>query len=168
MTLRLERWSEDDLPLLEAANTPEMTRHLVGPETPAQVADRHARYLRGWETGESRMFRIVDDDRVVGSIGWWSTRWRDADVHETGWFVLPEAQGHGFAAAAVPLVVDDVRRHGRYPLLMAFPNVENPASNRVCERSGFTLAGDEDIPFRGATLHLNVWTMALALPRDRA
>lgn len=164
MTLRLERWQDGDLALLEAANTPEMTRHLGGPETADRLADRQARYLRGWETGESRMFRIVDGSDVAGSIGWWSTRWRGEEVHETGWFVLPSAQGRGIAAAAVPLLVDDVLRAGRLPLLAAFPNVENAASNRVCERSGFTPAGIEDFPFRGSTLRCSVWTMPLMYP----
>ena len=85
-------------------------------------------------------------------------------MHETGWFVLPSAQGRGISAAAVPLLVDDVLRAGRLPLLVAFPNVENAASNRVCERAGFTPAGVEDFPFRGTTLRCTVWTMPLTYP----
>ncbi|MDN4613187.1 GNAT family N-acetyltransferase [Leifsonia sp. F6_8S_P_1B] len=161
MTLRLEPWQEGDLPLLQAANTVDMTRHLGGPESAERLAVRHARYLRGWETGECRMYRITDGTGVVGSIGWWSTEWREAEVHETGWFILPGAQGRGLAAAAVPLIVDDLQEHGWLPLLVAFPNVDNRASNRVCERAGFTLAGVDDFPYRGVTLHCNVWTLRL-------
>ena len=157
----LARWSDDDLALLRAGNAPGMTAHLGGPETEAQVLDRHQRYQRYWETGEARMFRIVADGDPVGAVGWWSTTWRGTDVHETGWFVVPGAQGHGHAAAAVRLVVDDAREHGRFPLLTAFPSVDNLASNALCATTGFTVRGREDIEFRGAHLHVTVWGVDL-------
>ena len=62
MTLALKPWSAADLPVLERANTPEMTRFIGGPETEAQVADRHERYLRLNQSGEAEMYRIDVDD----------------------------------------------------------------------------------------------------------
>lgn len=159
--VRIEPWQADDLWLLQRANTAEMTRYLGAPESPEQVEKRHAKYLHHWETGEARMYRVMAGEEAVGGIGWWSSRWQDEAVHETGWFVLPEHQGHGFASAAVGLVVADAREHGVHPLLGAFPSVENEASNRLCARTGFQLRGTEEEEFRGVLLRLNVWMLEL-------
>ena len=92
--LRLRPWSTRDADLLRAANTPEMTAYINGPETEEQVEDRHARYLRYEQTGEARVFVIEDaEDRRLGSIGCWSTEWRGELALESGWFVLPEIMG---------------------------------------------------------------------------
>lgn len=92
--LRLRIWSENDLGLLHAANTPEMTAHINGPESVDQIIERHARYLRLVASGEARMFVIEDEGaRALGSIGYWHIEWREEPALETGWFVLPEAQG---------------------------------------------------------------------------
>lgn len=161
-SLALRLWSESDLPLLHGANTPEMTAHLNGPETDEQIAERHARYLRLIGTGEARMFVILADDAAVGSIGHWKTRWREEDAIETGWFVLPEAQGRGIAAGALALLIDDARVHaeGRRSLV-AFPETTNPASNALCRRAGFQLVGTTTADFRGAQLTMNEWVLDL-------
>ena len=159
--VRIQRWGPDDLWLLRRANTAQMTRFLVAAETEDQVESRHAKYLRNWETGEARMYRIVADGEDAGGIGWWSSQWLEEPVHETGWFVLPEHQGRGIASAAVALVVADARAHGTYPLLAAFPSVDNVASNALCARTGFTLRGTDEAEFRGAMLRCNVWVLDL-------
>lgn len=164
--LALRPWQDDDLPLLHRANTPEMTSHLNGPESDDQILDRHARYLRYAGSGEARMFAILLDSTPVGSIGCWKVRWKDQDAWETGWFVLPEAQGRGVAAGALTLLIDDVRRHPeRRDRLVAFPSVENPPSNAVCRRAGFELTGSTTETFRGAPLTVNEWELDLAARR---
>lgn len=139
-----------------------MTAHLNGPETEEQIDDRHARYLRYAETGEARMFSILRGENAVGSIGYWKVRWSDQDAWETGWFVLPEAQGQGIAARALTLLIDDVRGHadGRNELV-ALPGVDNPASNSVCRRAGFRLVGSTTETFRGTPLAVNEWALDL-------
>lgn len=163
--LRLRLWSENDLELLHAANTPEMTAHLNGPETEDEIAQRHARYLRLVESGEARMFVIEGEEgQSLGSIGHWHVVWRDEPALETGWFVRPEAQGRGVASIALALVIEDAREHrGARGFLTAFPGVENPASNGVCRRNGFTLAGTVKEQFRGAELTVNEWALDLAV-----
>ena len=101
MHVTLQRWGPDDLPVLERANTPEMTAHLGGPETDEQVRQRHERYLRQWDTGEARMFRIDVDDEPAGGIGWWQVEHDGVPAYETGWSVFPEWQGKGVARAAL-------------------------------------------------------------------
>jgi RimJ/RimL family protein N-acetyltransferase len=160
--IRIRPWSADDLELLFRANSPEMTAHIGGPESDEQVRERQERYLRLWRDGGARMFVITLDGDPVGGIGWWPTRWHDADVSETGWFVVPEGQGHGVASAAVQLVLADVREHGEGGLLMAFPAVDNAPSNRLCEKAGFRLRAQEGFPFRGTVLHVNAWALETA------
>jgi RimJ/RimL family protein N-acetyltransferase len=158
----LRLWHDDDLPLLHRANTPEMTAHLNGPETDDLLLDRHARYLRLIATGEARMFVIESGGRPLGSIGHWKTRWRDEDALETGWFVLPEAQGHGVAGRALGLLIEDARGHaGGRKHLVAFPQTTNPPSNALCRSAGFRLAGTTTATFRGADLTMNEWVLGL-------
>ncbi|WP_226531611.1 GNAT family N-acetyltransferase [Microbacterium paraoxydans] len=161
--LRLRLWSENDLDLLHAANTPAMTGHLGGPETEDQIVERHARYLRLVAAGEARMFVIEDaGGSALGSIGHWRMQWRQEPALEAGWFVLPEAQGRGVASDALALVVDDAcaHREGRR-FLTAFPEVGNAASNGVCRRNGFDLVGTFTEQFRGAELTVNAWALDL-------
>jgi RimJ/RimL family protein N-acetyltransferase len=159
--VELEPWPDDGLPLLQAANAPAMTEHLGGPETDDEVEARHRKYLRFRGTGEAVMSAIVADGERCGGIGWWHTEWDGDPVLETGWFVLPAAQGHGLAARALALVVDDAREHADRDRLLAFPSVANEPSNRVCARSGFRRTGERTLPFRGVELHVAVWELAL-------
>ncbi|MEW2459460.1 GNAT family N-acetyltransferase [Microbacterium sp. K41] len=167
-TLALRPWSPADLPLLHAANTPEMTAHLNGPESEEEILARHERYLRLQRDGEARMFAIVDESGTpLGSIGRWKVEGSAGPSWETGWFVLPAAQGRRVAARALSLLVAEAREHheGR-KLLLAFPAVDNPASNAVCRRGGFELVGVATERFRGADLTVNEWALDLtATPR---
>ncbi|HEU4808614.1 MAG TPA: N-acetyltransferase, partial [Homoserinimonas sp.] len=56
--ISLHPWSAEDLSVLERNNTPEMTVYLGGPESPEKLAERQARFLRLWDSGEARMFTI--------------------------------------------------------------------------------------------------------------
>ncbi len=115
------------------------------------------------------MFVILLGAEPAGSIGYWKVHWKDQDVWETGWFVLPEAQGQRVAARALALLIDDVRRHPeRRGSLVAFPSVENPASNAVCRRAGFEQTGSTTETFRGAELTVNEWVLDLTALRDSA
>jgi RimJ/RimL family protein N-acetyltransferase len=159
--ISLRPWANGDLPLLYRANEPQMTEHLGGPETEQQVIDRHVKYLRMWREGTARWFAIELDGEPVGGIGWWDSEWDAQPVHETGWFVVPEAQGKGVARGAVPLLIADVRDHGRLAMLTAYPSVQNVASNALCDSAGFRLIGEDEAPFRGMTLVFNVWGLDL-------
>lgn len=162
-SLRLRLWSENDLELLHAANTPAMTAHLNGPETEEQIVERQARYLRLVASGEARMFVIEDDaGSSLGSIGYWQMEWREEPALETGWFVRPEAQGRGVASNGLALLIDDARAHrGDRRFLTAFPGIDNPASNGVCRRNGLALVGTLTEEFRGADLTVNEWALDL-------
>ncbi|WP_062529143.1 GNAT family N-acetyltransferase [Demequina rhizosphaerae] len=163
MGYRLRRWTDADLPVLVAANVPEMMEHLAGPESDARIARRHEQYVRGWDSGRPHMFTIRRDDApvAVGSIGWWESEWDGEPCLETGWMVLPEFQRQGAATAGVRLVIEDARTHGPLPTLMACPNVDNAASNALCRTVGFTHRGTLEDEYRGVPMTLNVWTYDL-------
>jgi RimJ/RimL family protein N-acetyltransferase len=162
--VHLEPWSEEDLPLLERLlGDPAMMAHLGGPETPEQIAGRHARYLAGAE--RDPQFRIVDGGAGVGWVGYWERSWRDRDVYETGWSVLPAHQGRGIAGRATALALDHARAAGRRRFVHAFPSVTNAASNAICRKLGFTLLEACDFEFPpGNTLRCNDWQLDLLAP----
>lgn len=140
-----------------------MTRHLNGVETEEQLIERNERYLRLGEAGQARNFVIEDPQhRVLGSIGAWHVEWHGQPAWETGWFVVPDAQGRGVASGALALLISELRQHRdgrRY--LTAYPSTTNPGSNGVCRRGGFELIGTTSGSFRGAQLIMNEWAFDL-------
>lgn len=161
MATTIRPWSATDLPLLFRANTSAMTEHLGGPESDEKVRQRQEKYLRFVEMDQAGIFVIEFDGVPVGGVNWWQSQWNGEDTLETGWFVVPEAQGRGVAAAGVSLAVDDARRRSERRHILAFPSVTNPASNRLCARLGFTRLGEEQYPYRGITLDVAVWSLHL-------
>ncbi|MEU7649640.1 GNAT family N-acetyltransferase [Streptomyces huasconensis] len=159
--IRLHPWTDEEGPaLLALLNTPEMTEHLGGPETPEQLADRHRRYLGLADRG--RMFRITLDGETAGSIGYWETTWQGETVWETGWGVLPAFQGRGVAAGAARLIIAEARAAGRHGALHAFPATDHGASNAVCRKAGFTLRGEALIEYPKGNWHpCGDWRYAL-------
>ncbi|WP_439591325.1 GNAT family N-acetyltransferase [Microbacterium sp.] len=162
MDIALRRWSEEDLPVLERANTPEMTAYLGGPETDEQVRERHARYLRLWDSGEARMYRVDVDGLPVGGIGYWQTSHDGVDAFETGWQIEPAWQGRGVAREALRQLIRLVAADGSRSLLVAYPGVDNPGSNALCRGAGFTQVGSGTMPWRGGELTFNSWVLDMS------
>ncbi|MEV6977194.1 GNAT family N-acetyltransferase [Kitasatospora sp. NPDC093806] len=163
--LRLEPWTDADLALLRLINTPEMRKHVGGPETEEQVLHRHRRYLDFVPSGIGCMYRIVlaEDGTAVGSVGYAERTWQGEAVYEMGWNVLTPYQGRGIAAAATTAAVAALARLARLPHLHAFPAIDNPASNAVCRKAGFTLLGETDFEFPpGRFTRSNDWRVTLA------
>ena len=159
MKVTLERWDASDLGVLERANTPEMTRYLGGPETAEELIERHERYLRLNASGEAHMFRIDADGIPVGGIGFWKVEHDGVPAWETGWSVEPAWQGNGIARDAVRQVTHRVAEDGMRDLLVAYPGVDNSASNALCRRAGFEQRGSATAPWRGGQLTFNTWVL---------
>ena len=158
--IALEPWADVDLELLRRLNTPEVWAHLGGPETEEKVLERHARYLDPSAPGAGRMFTVllVPEGVKAGSIGYWEREWQGETVYETGWNVLPEYQGRGIASAATTAIVTRARAEARHRSLHAYPSVDNPASNAICRKAGFTFAGEHDFEFpKGHFMRCNDW-----------
>lgn len=163
--VRIQPWSEDDLPLLEKLlGDPEMMIHLGGPESSEQILRRHIRYMRLDEEGTDHMFRIVSGPggEGVGNVGYWRKTWRDRAVYEMGWLILPEYQGRGIATKAAALVIDHARREPKYQFMHAFPSIENAASNAICRKLGFTLVEECQLEYPpGRSMTVNDWRLDL-------
>ena len=164
--VRIEPWSEGDLPLLRQTNTPEMMARLGGPETEEQLLARHRLYLGINADGLGRRFRIILGPRAeaVGTIGYSERLWQGRTVYEIGWKVLPRFQGRGIATAAARAAVADARATGRHRYLHAFPSTAHHASNAVCRRAGFSLIGECDFEYprgSGVVKRSNDWRVDL-------
>lgn len=156
----LEPWSEQGYDLLVRLNAPDLTEHLGGPETAVQVRRRHERYLD--RTGDSQMFLVVSGVEIVGSIGYWPRRWGGREVYETGYAIVPEHQGRGFAATALKACAARASREGALSWLHAFPSVHHAASNAVCRKASFELVGECDFEYPpGTFIRSNDWRLPL-------
>ncbi|MGC8487585.1 MAG: GNAT family N-acetyltransferase [Clostridia bacterium] len=155
----LRPWHKHDLALLQRMNTAEMWAHLGGPEDDSTVLGRHHRYLEAL-VGDTRMFAILHHDHAepVGSIGYWTRRQAGEETFETGWMVVPEAQGQGIATVAARLVIEVLRTDIGSGIVHAYPSVDHPASNAVCRKAGFELQGPIEVEFpAGRFMRVNDW-----------
>jgi RimJ/RimL family protein N-acetyltransferase len=163
--VRLEPWGDGDLPLLEKLmGDPEMTEHLGGPESQEKIAKRQTRYERLADSGKGRMFKIVEGatGEAVGSVGYWERMWRDEQVYEIGWSVLPAFQGRGIAGMATAQAIAMARSEKKHRFLHAFPSVDNPPSNAICRKLGFTLLEACDFEYPpGNPMVCNDWRLDL-------
>jgi RimJ/RimL family protein N-acetyltransferase len=165
VSVRLEPWGKDDLPLLRRImGDPAMTEHLGGPETEEKLAERQARYEREGDPGSGRMFKIIDEPagEPAGSVGYRAKDWRGGTVYETGWSVLPGFQGRGIAAEATRQVIEAARAEHRHRYLHAFPSIENAPSNAICRKLGFELLEERDFEYPpGNRMRCNDWRLDL-------
>jgi len=162
-TVTLELWGSGDLPLLERLmGDPRMTEHLGGPETPEQLRERQVRYES--LEGGGRIFKIVDmaSGADVGSVGFWMKEWRDAQVYEIGWMVVPEFQGRGIAVAATAQAIERAKADDEHRFMHAFPSVDNAPSNAICRKLGFELLEACEFEFpKGHFMTCNDWRLVL-------
>jgi RimJ/RimL family protein N-acetyltransferase len=163
--VRLEPWDKDDLPLVRRLmGDPAMTEHLGGPESEEKLVERQARYERARDDGTGQMFKIVDEETgaAAGSVGYWEKDWRDQQVYEIGWSVLPEFQGRGIASAATAQAIAAARTERKHRYLHAFPSVDNLPSNGICRKLGFSLleACEFEYP-KGNFMLCNDWRLDL-------
>jgi len=146
-----------------------MTEHLGGPESPEKLAERQARYERIRESGTGGMFVICAGPEAegVGSVGYWEQTWRGDTAWEIGWSVVPEWQRRGIASRAVGLLLEKIAVDGPDRPILAYPAVENAASNAVCRKAGMTLIGEAVVEFPpGNPFRANEWALQPAPARS--
>ena len=161
--MTLEPWGSGDLPLLERLmGDARMTKHLGGAESPDKLRERQGRY-ESLEGGD-RMFKIVDavSGVDVGSVGFWTKEWRDEQVYEVGWMVVPEFQGRGIAVTATAQAIELAKRDGKHRFMHAFPSIDNEPSNAICAKLGFELLETCEFEFpKGKFMICNDWRLDL-------
>ena len=147
---------------LRLRTDPRMMAELGGPQDPAEMAAKVARDVEEVAHDRSWVLMILPDDAdpalVAGTVNLWSRADGEAGTRsEIGWMVLPEHQGRGLATAAVWAVLRRAAEDGRWGAIHAYPAITNEPSNRLCRRSGFLLAGEQDTLFRGRVFRTNHW-----------
>ena len=113
------------------------------------------------------------DRRRSGTIGVWASEWAGEPISETGWMVLPDHQGKGYASAALAAILERARADDRWGDIHAFPGVTNGASNALCRKFGFEQLEDGgDADYAGRHFPVNHWvwragTRLIPAPRAR-
>lgn len=154
-SVALRPWRESDVPaIVRTCSDPDVVRFLVSLPTPYTEDDARA-WLATQEpkrlAGDSLELAIADKEtnELLGSLATRvSSRTRSANI---GYWLTPEAQGHGYMAAAVRLLCEwlfETLGVGRIELTT---DPENYASQRVAERCGFQQEG----LLRSHLLHLH-------------
>ncbi|WP_029192540.1 GNAT family N-acetyltransferase [Paenibacillus harenae] len=162
--VRIELWDEEDLDLLRLLNSPEMTVHFGGPETEGKILARHKRYYEIAQKGTGRMFKILllPDLEVVGSVGYWDQIWQGESVYEVGWSVLPAFQGRGIATVATSKAIASIHSEKKHRFIHAYPKINNPASNAICRKLGFSFIGECDFEYPiGTIIRCNNWKLTV-------
>ncbi|GAA3447255.1 GNAT family N-acetyltransferase [Planomonospora venezuelensis] len=122
-------------------NLPEVVRHSVPPEGPSlgevDKSCREAGTL--WLAGSRAELAIRDaaTGAFAGHIQL-SNVVPPLDEAMTGYSLLPEFRGRGFATRAVGLLVEWAFTHTSLARIVAGTSPDNTASHRVLERAGFT------------------------------
>ena len=156
--MKLQTVLSEDYPLLEKISTdPAMMIHLGGPLTQLQVRADHENSLRKIAAGDW-WFKIPPD---AGTIGIWRSTLDGEAIHEIGYMVRPEFQGKGLATQAITVILDKARRERFCSSVWAFPNAENAASNRLCEKNGFSKIRESVFHYRGRALQCAHWRLEL-------
>jgi RimJ/RimL family protein N-acetyltransferase len=159
-SVTLTPWTVEDHDLLHALNSdPAQMAHVGGPEPDAKIADRNAKYAR-----DPGQLRISVDGAPAGWVGFWAREWQGEPVYELGWSVLASFQGQGVATRATLAAIDLVKQFDAPAsrILRAFPNVDNPPSNAVCRKAGFTLVGPVSFEYPPGNVEtVNDWRLDL-------
>ena len=139
----LRAWRDSDLePLVAACQDPEISRWTRVPY-PYGPSDARAYLLQRHDAlhaGMAAPFALVaaaDRDQLLGSISLLRFSWRHARA-EVGYWLALHARGQGHATRAVGLITDWGFRHLGLERIDLLAASENPASQRVAERCGFT------------------------------
>ena len=117
------------------------TRVPIGAD-PAFVTSWIDRYERGWEDGSCAGFTVRDaeTDAYLGFAGFVSLD-LDGAEGEIGYMTLPVARGRGIAGRSVELLTAWGFAELGLQRLELHIDVENPASEAIARRNGYTLEG---------------------------
>jgi RimJ/RimL family protein N-acetyltransferase len=142
--VRLELLSEAHLRALAAMLAdPDILRFTRVPEpTPADFPQEWLRlYEAGRRDGTREGFAAFDaDGRFVGVALAFGIDRAEAEA-ELGYMVAPEARGRGLATAMLRALTDWAFAEAGVQRVRLVVDVENPASLRVAERSGYVREG---------------------------
>jgi len=76
-----------------------------------------------------------------------------------GYAVVPSCWGRGYATEAVRALVERMRPVAGVERIVAHAPLDRPASGRVLEKSGFTMAGVTDDEHDGVPMRVQRWEL---------
>jgi RimJ/RimL family protein N-acetyltransferase len=162
--MRLEVMTEEDVELrIRMETDPRLMSELGGPRPREDIERAHAKSLVLAAEGECWPMKVIPDgtDSPAGNVAIFRSAHDGEDIYEIGWMILPEFQGRGLASGAVGELLERARSERKFGRINAFPGVTNVASNRVCEKNGFTNVGEVDVEYSGRPLRCNHWRIDL-------
>ena len=165
MTVRLVPFTDDHVdPMTRTVLDPEVQRFTRVPvPTPA---DWVTTWRAGYVDSSRRHWAIVDEDGTfAGFAVAGPTDTEDLEI-ELGYAVSPWARGRGVASAALDLLTAWALGEGMLRLVLMI-DTENPASQRVAEKAGYTYEGTHRSVHHknGERIDLQCWSL---LPSDVA
>lgn len=154
--LLLRPWESRDAPaVVDAYSDPAIQRWNLQVLDPKEATAWVEHWEVSWQSESDACWAAVDPSESGMILGRVALRDIDlsAGIGQITYWVLPAARGRGIAAAATEAVVrwalDDLGLHR----LELHHSIQNPASCRVAEKSGFQLEGTA----RSALLHADGW-----------
>ncbi|MEN6335959.1 MAG: GNAT family N-acetyltransferase [Phycisphaerales bacterium] len=84
---------------------------------------------------------------------------------EIGYGVAEAHEGKGYASAGVARMVEEAFAHGGINAVIAETSVNNPASQRVLEKNGFTRTGQREDPEDGLLIQ---WRRSISITPPRS
>ena len=141
--LTLRPWRESDVPgVFEALRDPAVARWNPADSTAPDlgVAAAWVAQRADWSDGSHASFAVSDGHALLGSVSLFRID-RVHDNAEIGYWVAPAARGRGVAVTATRGVTDWAFATLGLARVQLYHAVENPASCRVAEKSGYRLEG---------------------------
>ncbi len=144
--LRLRPFTEADAPRVVEACSDETTQHWLGRMPSPYTADDALAWIRSHTerlaTGTAVTWAVTDPatDQVLGAVNVFDIAETDAEV---GYWSHPDARGRGVTRTGVRLVTSWAFAELGLRRVRAVAAVDNTASRRVIEASGFRQTGEE-------------------------
>jgi RimJ/RimL family protein N-acetyltransferase len=95
---------------------------------------------RGWRKGSGSSF-VICEEGSGEVVGWIGARLVDEEAAQIGYAVDPDARSRGVATAALRLLVEWLFRETPCERLQLLTHLDNRASERVAEKTGFRAEG---------------------------
>jgi RimJ/RimL family protein N-acetyltransferase len=168
----LRPWRDSDMDAIIAiCQDPEIVRWTSVPERYGEVDARNYLMQRydSLHAGVTAPYAIVsasDLDHVIGSISLVRLAWKHLRG-EVGYWLAPEARGHGHATRAVRLICAWGFESLGLERIDLFAATGNPASQHVAERAGFVREGVLRSFMRGKDGYLDMVAFGLLADHQR-
>lgn len=148
LTLR-PGWAEDAPQLVRALGHESVVRNTSRVPWPYALGDADA-FLRTPQAPHTPSLLVFAHEprrvRLIGGAGLYA---RDEATPELGYWITPDAQGHGYATEAARAVLD-IADALRIDTLFARHFADNPASGRVLRKLGFVPTDERALAYSRA------------------